>query len=238
MKHSNILGGSLIILITTVFCYSAIIVIEPTRLTKYHESIRIGSNGEAESHITLQLSDNVSELYLPLIISDEIALLKNSEKCQVSVSGKSNSRYLVVKSIDSSPLEKYLELDISYVDLVKNDKFWNIIDKPCVLFDYSEHNNYYSTIGEYSATISLPTNAKFDLPDNVSDKNINNLVSIEYHKSDAMKEVSLKASNISFDDINLLVILRKSSSSLAPYIMIIVALIAVYVVFLRFIFKS
>ena len=72
----------------------------------------------------------------------------------------------------------------------------------------------------------------YDAPESL----VSQLVSIEYINNDQNNEVNLTASTLSFDDIDLSMIIQNSSFLLTPYILIIALLIIVYVVFLRFIF--
>lgn len=227
----------LILSISTIDCYSSNIIKEPTKLTYYNESIKIDASGKAVSHIKLQLSNPGSQLYLPLIINDEVAILKKSKTYQIRLSGIRNARYLVIKSIDNKPLKKNIELDIAYENLLISEKSWSTLEGPKLLIDYSEYQDYYWTATEYSATISFPENVMLEPFIKGSDKLLNEHLSIEYHKTDPMKAVILRASNIGFKDINYSILL-KSSSTITPYIVIIAILIIVYLVFLRFLFKS
>jgi len=230
-----------IILTTFIFLrggssFSSPMPVVPAHLISYYESILVKPNGEATSHINLQLGGFSEEIYLPLLINDKITLLNSLDKIQTSISEIANNKYLVLRSKDNNPLDKNIQLDIAYGNLIDDNHLWHILDAPNFLIDYSELDNYQVKIDDYRAKITLPDNLALEWPYDAPEQLGSQLISIEYINNDQNNEVNLTASNLSFDDIELIMTIKNSSSLLTPYILIIALLIIVYVVFLRYVF--
>ncbi len=80
----------------------------------------------------------------------------------------------------------------------------------------------------------MPKDVNVDL----STINSNEQISVEYIESDDLKEITISASNLSFNDIDQIIISENSSYVLSAYIIIIAVLITIHMVFLRFIFNN
>ena len=218
--------------------YSSRFSSEPIHLSKYHETIVIQANGEAVSHINLILTDSYYKLYLPLLISDEIVLLNSPADINASITGVGKNKYLLLQAKTNMPLDSMIQLDISYDNMLKGDNSWNFTRELSIPFDYSEIDSRNFNIDDYNVTITLPPNLSIKLPNNISELLTKGTLSIIHTDIEKTNEVNLSAYDLKLVEVDLEMIINKGSIFFAPYFITIVLLLAVYGVFLRYVFAG
>jgi len=218
--------------------YSSQLPSSPIHLAKYNETIVLEPNGDAISHISLLLKDTCLEFYLPLIVSSKITLLNSPPDVYVKLLSTDTTNYLLIRSIEQTSMDRNIELDILYNNLLPDDHFWNLKDERNLMIDYADVTSMKYYIDNYKASILLPENLTITLPVEGSELSLNEFINIKKIETGKNEKLNLLASNLGFADIDLIMVLKKSSFPYFPYFVIIILLVAVYTVFLRHIFAG
>ncbi|MEN8249177.1 MAG: hypothetical protein ABFS32_09625 [Bacteroidota bacterium] len=206
----------------------------PILLAKYNESVHITQDGDLTSLISIELQDSCTELRLPLLINDNISIIKSSEYLNTSIVDNIGNKYLLIKSIGESIIASNIYFEISYSDYFKKNRFLNKINKAYLLLDYSGVNKRPIEVVDYRASIIAPKSFKL-LPEKIAAIDSDEL---KINKSINTNEINIAAADLMLSEIEIpFNIIIKHPISITPYIAVIVLLLAIYFIFLRHIFR-
>jgi len=212
--------------------------LRPIKLVNYNETVIVYKNGNASSHISLQLNDTCTDLYLPLLINKKVVLVNAPINVQTVVLGLAQNQVLHLSTTSNKPLVHNIQIDLSYNNYIEKDHFWDFEQPHNLLMDYTDLENGQLNIGDFSAKIVLPPDFTLKPQNNSTKRTIDQVLTIDYIKSDLNNEIYLTASNLNFVDIDIVMTINNSSRLLTSYFLIIVLLISVYAIFLRYIFAG
>jgi len=228
----------LILLLTLFFAWPVYANSQPssTHLLKYAETIKISSNEEVISSIDVAIGYPTNEIYIPLLLQGEIMDCDVFDDQVKWVLRESNgNRYVFITSANEKLLDNEIKLKITFKPLYKY-RYASTYEQ-LVWLKFIGQKDFSVVVDEYNATVMLPSKCTIEVEETEGEIVNKTIVEAGVKSGEHLQEISFEAGNRKFEDIELKVILKETSSPIS-YIAIISLLLFMYGYFIRFVLKA